>query len=233
MEQVFGSWERKGEPARPNLPVVPLPSQAETIRVPIPNKTQTDVALGFPGISRRDPDYYAADLMNYVLGRGFVSRLNLRIREEMGAAYYVTSSFYAYWGAGPWALHMGVNPKKVDAAVAAALDEMKKMQTAPPTEQELQLWRDYVEGTVARQMETYAGIAQNLVLSSFYDLGLDFPYRYPRILKGITGEQVQTAAQKFLHPDRYCECDRGAGGAGTEGSAGGRGGLEKPEVRRQ
>ncbi len=203
VEQTFGSWERKGEPARPDLPQVPLPTKPETILIAIPNKTQTDVALGFPGISRRDPDYYAADLMNYVLGRGFVSRLNLRIREEMGAAYYVSSSFYAYWGPGPWALHMGVNPSKVNAAVAAALDEMKKMQAAPPTAEELQLWRDYVEGTVARQMETYSGIAQNLVLASFYDLGLDFPYRYPEILKGITAEQVQDAAKKYLHPEAY------------------------------
>jgi len=202
-EQTFGSWARAGEPARPVLPSVPGPSRPETIRVPIPNKTQTDVALGFPGISRRDPDYYPADLMNYVLGRGFVSRLNLRIREDMGAAYYVMSSFYAYWGPGPWALHMGVNPAKVEAAVTAAVAEMKKMQAEPPTTQELQLWKDYVEGTVARQMETFAGIAQNLVISSFYDLGLDFPYRYPEILRGITAEQVQEAAKKHLHPEAY------------------------------
>lgn len=203
VEQAFGEWKRLGEPARPELPQVPVPSKAEVVPVPIPNKTQTDIALGFPGISRRDPDYYPADLMNYLLGRGFVSRLNLRIREEMGAAYYVMSSFYAYYGPGPWALHMGIHPDRVDASIAAAVEEMKRLQEAAPSEEELKLWKDYVEGTVARQMETYSGIAQSLVSAAFYDLGLDFPYRYPKILREITPTQVQEAAKKHLHPEGY------------------------------
>ena len=203
VERIFGGWERKGDPARPVLPQVPVPAKPETVRRPIPNKTQTDIALGFPGLSRRDPDYYPADLMNYVLGRGFVSRLNLRIREEMGAAYYVMSNFYAYWGPGPWALHMGIHPDKVDASITAAVEELQRMQKEPPSAEEMQLWKDYVEGTVARQMETFSGIAQSLVSSAFYDLGLDFPYRYPKILREITAEQVQEAAKKHLHPEGY------------------------------
>jgi zinc protease len=199
--KTFGDWPRGGEPARPRLPQVPVPDKPETIAVPIPNKTQTDIAIGFPGISRRDPGYYPADLMNYVLGRGFVSRLNLRIREDLGAAYYVMSNYYAYWGPGPWALQMGVNPARAKVAIAAAIEEVRKMQQAPPSDDELQLWKGYVEGTVARQMETFGGIAQNLVLASFYDLGLDFPYRYPKILKAITADQVWQAAKEHLYPD--------------------------------
>jgi len=60
-----------------------------------------------------------------------------------------------------------------------------------------------VEGTVARQMETFSGIAQSLVSSAFYDLGLDFPYRYPKILREITAERVQEAAKQHLRPEAY------------------------------
>ena len=204
VERAFGGWPRLGEPVRPDLPKAPVPAGTEVVRVPVPNKTQVDIALGFPGISRRDPDYYQADLMNYLLGRGgFMSRLNLHIREKLGLVYYVWSNFQAYWGPGPWVLHMGVNPSNASQALAAALEEVKHMQEAPPSEEEMNLWKDYVEGTVARQMETFGGIAQNLVLAAFYDLGAYFPYQYPHILRGITADEVLAAAKEKLHPEGY------------------------------
>ena len=203
VREVFGGWERGGEAARPELPAVPVPEEPRVLRVPVPSKTQTDVALGFPGMSRSDPGYYQADLMNYLLGRAFMSRLNMHIREELGLAYYVWSNYYAYWGPGPWVVHMGVNPANVDQAVEATLEELRRMQQEPPSEEEMDLWKGYVEGTVARRMETFSGIAQNLVSSAFYELGLYFPYQYPSILEGITAEQVQEAARQFLHPEGY------------------------------
>jgi len=204
VEKSCGEWKRVGEPVRPELPQVPAPSKPEVARIPIPNKTQVDIAIGSPGISRRDPDYYQADLMNYLLGRHpLMSRLGMDIREKMGLAYDVRSDYFAYWGPGPWVLHMAVSPVNADKALAAAIAEVKKMQAAAPSEEEINLWKDYVQGTVARQMETFGGIAQNLVLSAFYDLGLYFPYEYPRILRAITADQVQNAAKQHLSPDNY------------------------------
>ncbi len=203
VQKAFAEWQRRGEPAEPKLTPVNVPAQPVTHLVPVPNKTQVDIALGFPGISRRDPDYYRADLMNYVLGRGFMSRLNMEIREELGLAYYVYSYYYAYWGPGPWVLHMGVNPENADRALEAALHELRRIQQEEPSAEELQLWKDYVKGTVARRMETYAGIARELVLAAFYELGLYHAYEYPGILGAITTEEVHSAAEKFLHPDGY------------------------------
>jgi zinc protease len=203
VRRAFGEWQRRGEPAEPELTPVSVPAQPVTHLVPVPNKTQADIALGFPGISRRDPDYYQADLMNYVLGRGFISRLNMQIREELGLAYYVYSYYYAYWGPGPWVLHMGVNPENADKALQAALQELRRIQQEEPSAEELQLWKDYVKGTVARRMETYAGIARELVLAAFYDLGLYHAYEYPGVLGAITADEVHSAAQEFLHPDGY------------------------------
>ncbi len=201
--QVFGGWERKSEPARPVMPQVPAPEKPTVIRIEVPNKTQVDIALGFPGISRRDPHYYEADLMNYVLGRSFMSRLNMRIREELGLAYYVYSIYLGYWGPGPWILQMGVNPTNADKAISTAVEELQKIQQEAPSNEEVQLWKDYVKGTVARRMETYGGIAQELVLAAFYDLGLYHAYQYPGLLAAITPEQVHQAAQQFLHPEGY------------------------------
>lgn len=203
VKRIFGAWPEAGGSASPELPQVPVPEEPRVVEVPVPNKTQVDIAIGFPGISRGDPDYYRADLMNYVLGRSFMSRLNMRIREELGLAYYVWSFFHAYRGPGPWMLQMGVNPANADKALNAAVEELGRVQEEPPSADELGLWKSYVEGTVARRMETYQGIARELVLASFYDLGLYFAYEYPGILSDITADQVHEAARQFLHPDGY------------------------------
>jgi len=203
IRSIFGSWPKRGEPDRPDIPQIPLPDEPQVISVPIPNKTQVDIALGFPGISRRDPSYYQADLMNYVLGRSFMSRLNMRIREELGLAYYVYSFYLAYWGPGPWMLQMGVNPANAKTALDAAIEELERMRNEPPSEEELELWKGYVKGTVARRMETYEGIARELVLAAFYDIGAYHAYEYPGILAAITPAEVHKAARQHIHPQSY------------------------------
>ncbi len=98
---------------------------------------------------------------------------------------------------------MGVNPANAEQALEAAREEIQRLREEPPTEEELQLWKDYVKGTVARRMETYAGIAQELVLAAFYDLGPYHAYEYPGILAAITRDEVHEAAREFLHPEGY------------------------------
>jgi len=94
-------------------------------------------------------------------------------------------------------------PQVLADARRRLLDELKRIQEAPPSAEELKLWKDYVEGTVARRMETYSGIARELVLAAFYDLGLYFAYEYPGVLREITADEVHEAAREFLHPAGY------------------------------
>ena len=71
------------------------------VSVPMTNKSQADVAYGFIGIRRPDPDYMAASVMNNALGQYAIGgRLGDSIRERQGMAYYVFSSLDAGFGAG-------------------------------------------------------------------------------------------------------------------------------------
>jgi zinc protease len=171
--------------------------------MPLPGKTQSDIAIGLPGVSRLSPDHYAAELLNYVLGGGgFSSRLTTRIRDEQGLAYYVYSYFAAYRGAGPWMLRMGVNPARVEQAVTSAFAELGRINQQPPGDRELQLWKDYVTGTLALSLETNAGIAASLSDAEFYGLGLDYPWRYPELIRKLTPADVAAAGRKYITPDR-------------------------------
>ncbi|MBI3988754.1 MAG: insulinase family protein, partial [candidate division NC10 bacterium] len=90
----FGAWRRGDVPE----PVLLSPPPLDGLKVKKINKdlTQANIALGHLGISRGNPDYYAVQVMNYILGSGgFASRLMTNIREEKGWAYDIDSTFVA------------------------------------------------------------------------------------------------------------------------------------------
>ena len=206
----LGDWQAQGPAPGISLAPAPLPPQPVVVVRPIPGKTQADLALGGPGVSRRSPDYHHALLLNYILGGGgFASRLTQTIRDEQGLAYYVYSQFRALREDGPWVLRMGVNPANVDRAVASALGQIKLIRERGVTDREMTLWKDFAAGSLALRMETNAGIASNLADAEFYGLGLDYPYRLPGILAAISKEQVAAAARKYLHPQGYVLVEAG------------------------
>jgi zinc protease len=201
-QKYFGDWTGAGERPQIVMPQVPAPAEVVRKSVHIAGKTQSDIVIGLPGIARTAPDYPAAELLNYTLGGGgFSSRLTADIRDKQGLAYYVYSYFAAYKGPGPWLLRMGVNPARVDRAIDAALADMRGILKEPPGDAELRLWKDYVTGQLALQLETNAGIASSLAEAEFYGLGLDYPWRYPQIIGALTPKDVAEAARRYIQPD--------------------------------
>ena len=87
--------------ARSRCPTPEQPAARRPRRVPMMNKAQADVAYGFVGIRRYDPDYTAISVMNNALGQYAIGgRLGDSIRERQGMAYYVFSSLDAGFGQG-------------------------------------------------------------------------------------------------------------------------------------
>jgi zinc protease len=202
-QRYFGDWTAQGP--RPVIIIPPVEPPAQVVRklTPLAGKSQANVVIGLPGIARTAPDYPAADLMNYDLGGGgFASRMMEHIREDKGLAYYVYSNFVAYEGPGPWITRMGVDPPFLERAVDIALSEMKRIREQPPTDAEMRYWKDYVTGTLAVHMETNAGIAAALSEAAFYGLGLDYPWRYPELVRQVTAAQAADAARKYILPER-------------------------------
>jgi zinc protease len=95
----------------PEPPIVDAPpaSIRDLAIVPMMNKAQADIAYGFVGVRRSDPEYHAAWVMNNALGQyALGGRLGDSIRERQGLAYYVYSSLEAGLAAGPLLIRAGV-----------------------------------------------------------------------------------------------------------------------------
>jgi len=201
-EEAFGTWSA-APPPRLDLPrVVPAARRQERV-IRMMNKAQADIAYGFTTIARNDPAYYAYLLMNNVLGQyGLGGRLGDSIRERQGMAYYVFSAFDANIVEGPLMVRAGVNPANVDRAIASIDAEVAAMAANGVTEKELADAKQYLIGSMPRNLETNAGIASFLQTIEFFQLGLDYDLRLPGLLSAVTRDEVHEAAQRSLSAER-------------------------------
>src|SRR5262245_4238125 len=167
------------------------------------NKSQTEIAYGFSTMTRHDPDYYNFWLMNNVFGQyALGGRLGDNIRERQGMAYHVSSTFDANLLPGPLVVRAGVNAANVDRAVAAIDQEVMALHRDGITQKELTESRQYMIGSMPRQLETNAGIAQFLQTAEFFNLGLDYDVRLPDLLGAVTLDGVHGVARQYLDADR-------------------------------
>ena len=162
-------------------------------------KSQVDVVCALPGVARTDPDYYAAMIMNFVLGGGSLSsRLMDSLRDKMGLVYGVYSSLSAGIGAGPIHIRAGTNPSNADRTADEMLAQVKRMRETGPTEIELDEAVSYLTGVFPVRLETNSGVASQLLAAELYRLGMDYIERYPSIIRGVPLEDVREAARKYL-----------------------------------
>ena len=175
------------------------------LSTPIPDKSQTAILWGHAGgLRRSDPDFYAAQIMNLVLGGGGAlnSRLGTVIRDEMGLAYTVESFFDAGWYPGPFAVSLGTNPANAKQAIAVMLREVRRLRDQGITRRERDEAVAYLTGRFPLRLETNSGMADVLWAMEFYRLGADYLDRYGDYYRAVTVEQANDAALKHLHPDR-------------------------------
>src|SRR6266567_2521223 len=130
---------------------------------------QAHLCLGSRALSYLDPDRYALDLVNTVLGEGMSSRLFLEIREQRGLAYDVHSYSSKHRDSGYFAVYMGVDPKKAEEAVTAALAELRRIAEQDVPETELTKAKEFTKGRLRLGLESTnamaSWLAQQLLLT--------------------------------------------------------------------
>lgn len=196
----FRAWA-KGEPSGQAL----VPANVGESKVLRINKdlTQANIVLGHNGVARGNPDYYALQVMNYVLGGGgFSSRVMDSIRNERGLAYSVYSYFAAEKSHGAFEFIMQTKNETALEAIRIATEEMRRMREQPVAEQELSDAKDYLIGSFPLRFDTNRKVAGFLSQVEYFELGLDYPDRYADLIRKVTREDVQRVAKQYLQPER-------------------------------
>ena len=200
LNQAFSSW-KKGEPG--GKPLVPSATGAPTsIRV---NKelTQANIIMGHEGVTRGNPDYYAIQVMNNILGGGgFSSRVVDSIRNERGLAYSVYTYFNADKSHGTFQFVMQTKNDSAREAMRIAREEIERIRRDPVSDQELNDAKDYLTGSFPLRLDTNRKVANFLAQVEFFQLGLEYPDRYGDFIRKVTREDVLRVAKRYLQPEK-------------------------------
>ncbi|WAP70198.1 M16 family metallopeptidase [Jiella pelagia] len=196
LDQVFGSLNETAD-----LTPVPMaePVLGKTVNYDIA-VPQTNIRVAMPGVMRSDDDFFAAYLMNHILGGGsFTSRLYEEIREKRGLAY----GAYSYLASYDHGALLGIGTATRADAAPQTVDiirlELQSMAEKGPTPEELEKAKAYVKGSYAvRNLDSSLAVAQTLVGIQLDDLGKDYIDERQALIDAVTLDDVKAAAKKLL-----------------------------------
>jgi zinc protease len=182
----------------------PNSTQSPTTRLTIEKKVdQANIILGHFGIDRANPDYYAVQLMNYILGgRGTESRLMKRIREELGLVYHIGSNFSVRKHSGPFTISLQTKNASATQAIEETLQVLRQFIEQGMTQEELDAAKAYFINSLPLRLASNRDVANLLPVLEFYNLGLDYPDRYADLIGQVTLDKIKSVARTYLHPDQ-------------------------------
>jgi zinc protease len=162
---------------------------------------QSELRIGHVGIPRVHPDYFAALVMNMLLGGLFSSRINLNLREAHGYTYGASSFFDWRRQAGPFVVATAVRSDVTAAAAREVLTEIDRMRAEKVSAEELSLATSYLEGVFPIRYETTSAIARALSAMAVYGLPPDYFDTYRDRVRAVSAPDVLRAAREFLRPE--------------------------------
>jgi predicted Zn-dependent peptidase len=205
--QAFGRWrggdaaEPAGQPAADRTPPADAPTRLAI--VPREAAAQSELRIGHLSARRNTPDYAALLVMNAVLGGQFVSRVNLKLREEKGYTYGAHTGFDWHRGISPFELQVSVHTASTADAIRDALDELDAIRgRRPPTDAELTLAKASLTRGYPRNFETAQQVARSVAQLALYDLPDSYFEEFVPKVNAIAAADVVRAAERYVRPER-------------------------------
>jgi len=161
------------------------------------------IAREFP--NRHHPDFLKVMVLNNIFGGYFGSRLMANIREDKGYTYGIHSFLQDHIRQSGWMVSTEAGKDVCEAAISEVYKEMKRLQDEPVGEDEMQLVRNYMMGSILGDLDGPFHIIarwKNYVLN---DLNGDYFYNAINTIRTVSPEELQQLAKKYLNPDEFYE----------------------------
>jgi zinc protease len=198
LEKAFGDWQ-KGDVPQTKIPAAPDQGTMKIQLIDRPGSVQTVLQLGNLGIERTNEDYFAVLVMNQILGGGPAARLFLNLREKNGYTYGAYSNFGGSKFRGTVVSSSEVRTDVTEGAMREFMYELKRIREEKVSPTELENAKRAIIGSFALSLEQPNALLQNIVTQKLYDLPANYWDTYPQIVSGITAEDVQRAAQRYVN----------------------------------
>lgn len=209
VEKAFAGWKAVGPKPVTDLPPRPQNKPSKAV-IDDPGRVQDSVYLAqtvADGI--RNPDRFALEVGNEILGSGFASRLMQDLRVRTGMVYTTGSDFGWSANRGAFVITYGSDPDKTTKARDAALRNVTAMQNTPVSSEELLNAKTSILRAIPMDRASFGGIAGQYLELATLGLPLDEPDRRANAVYTMTAKQVQEAFHRWARPADMAQIIRG------------------------
>jgi zinc protease len=171
------------------------------IEMPI---NQGYVSIGHLGIEDTNPDYYAVQVMNFILGGGsFTSRITTKVRSDEGLSYNQGSRFTYTWGfPGTFSGYVQTKSATVGYAISLILKEFERIRKEPVSDDEIETAVNYYLESFSDNFQARQTTMANFATLEMQGKPTDYYKTYRDKIKSVTKDKVLEVADKYIHPDK-------------------------------
>jgi zinc protease len=200
LDHVFGALPQRSELAPVADVKPPLGPAREIIEMNVP---QSVAQFGHRAFSRKDDDFMAAYILNYIIGGGgFSSRLMEEVREKRGLAYSVHSNLFPYQHGAVFVGNVATQNERVGQSLEVIESELRRLAEEGPSAEELAGAKSYLTGAYALRFESSSSIANQLLWIQIEDLCIDYIDRRNTLIENESLDDIRRVAKRLIEADR-------------------------------
>ncbi len=219
LNEVFGKWQATGKPPVLKIQTVPLPQTLTQLNKVIPGKAEAVTYIGYNGISRKDPRYYAALVLNQILGGDtLASRLGTEVRDRQGLTYGIYSAFAAGINPGPFLIQMQTAPGDAQKAIASTLALLKQLREQGVTEAEFNTAKRSITNSYPVDLANPSNVSGIILDNAVLGLSRSEIREFPQRIQAVTMTDMQQAIEDLIKPENLVIVTAGPGDSVTKGS---------------
>ncbi|OUL37746.1 peptidase M16 [Nostoc sp. T09] len=203
IQSEFGGWEVSGQPPKLKYPQVSMPAGVVRVNSILPGKAQASTYMGCTGINRQDPRFYAASVLNQILGGDTLSsRLGAEVRDRQGLTYGIYSYFKVGKNAGTFWIEMQTSPEDTSKAIASTHKLLKQIHQQGVIASEVEAAKKTLISNYNVSLANPEELTKSILMNQVYGLDEVELRSFTKKIQQVTLAQVNQAARELLHPDK-------------------------------
>jgi len=205
IEKKIGKLFRGAKKGPVNIKPRVVEKQSNTqLRLRHKKTDQAHLVIGARAFDMFHRDRHALSILSNILGGTICSRLFLSVRERLGLAYYVSSSYEGYTDSGYLAVRAGVStePSKIEKTAKTIVGEIKKLKDRKVSEKELQKAKDNIRGKTALSLESSDEVASFLVGQELLKRKIETSEQLLSKIEKVSSDDIMRVARKIFTNDR-------------------------------
>ncbi|MBW4568497.1 MAG: insulinase family protein [Tolypothrix carrinoi HA7290-LM1] len=203
LQTEFSDWQVSGKPPKLKYPAVSIPEKVVRVNSVLPGKAQAITYMGYISINRQDPRFYAALILNQILGGDTLSsRLGAEVRDRLGLTYGIYSYFQAGKNIGTFLIEMQTSPEDASKAIASTRNLLQQLHTHGVSTQEVETAKRTLISNYTVTLANPQELTKKILMNEVYGLDEMELRSFTQKIQTVNLAQVNLAARELLHPDK-------------------------------